>query len=217
MPSSSLSRMKAALATLLILACYQSLKAQSLSEITTLDGRLFRECEIVRVYPDGVSFRHRTGAAKVLFNDLSPALRASLGYDPSKAQAYEKQITAKREAEAQARKREAEVMAKAEEAKFQALAAAAQRDHLRSLGLEAQARATAMRGASQQHTAGVPQLPELGAVFSPSGVYRQTFVQPGWLLPWQGGYISPGLGWGGYYAPCAPPPRTGSVRFIWRP
>ena len=59
-----------------------SLASAAIPEITTLTGKTYRQCEIVRVHPDGVSFTHATGAAKVLFEDLSPVWQGRLGYDP---------------------------------------------------------------------------------------------------------------------------------------
>lgn len=72
-------------------------------KITTLFGRTYQGCHIVRVHPDGVSFTHSRGAAKVLFEDMPPGLRERFGYDARKAEAYEKEVTERRRAEARAR------------------------------------------------------------------------------------------------------------------
>lgn len=139
--------------------------AETIPEITTLQGRAFRQCEIVRVHPDGVSFRHATGAARILFSDLSPQWRDRLGYDPEKAAAHrleQKELAEKRE---EARKARAVV----EEARFRELAEAAARARIQIMGQEAQARALAREEASQAAFAPsiVPVLPALGAVHDP--------------------------------------------------
>lgn len=142
--------------------------ADTIPEITTLQGRTFRQCEIVRVHPDGVSFRHATGAARVLYSDLSPEWRSRLGYDPEKAAAHrqeQKELAEKREEVRRAR-------AAVEEARFRELAEAAARARLQILGQEAQARAMARKEASQAALAPpiVPVLPSLVAVYDPGQV-----------------------------------------------
>lgn len=79
-----------------------SATGESVGTIDTLYGKSYRDCHIVRVHPDGVSFRHATGAAKVLFTDLSDKWRRKFGYDPKKADAYAREIATAR-AEDQAR------------------------------------------------------------------------------------------------------------------
>ncbi|HRJ10475.1 MAG TPA: hypothetical protein PLP58_17980, partial [Prosthecobacter sp.] len=87
-----------------------ALACAGVPEITTLTGKTYRGCEIVRVHPDGVSFTHATGAAKVLFEDLPAEWRARLGYDPVKAEAWKREQEEKRKlAEEARRKREAEL------------------------------------------------------------------------------------------------------------
>ena len=75
----------------------------TIDRITTIRGKSYRQCEIVRVHPDGVSFTHANGAAKILFTDLPESWRKRLGYSPAKAEAYEKELAEKRERQAQAR------------------------------------------------------------------------------------------------------------------
>lgn len=82
----------------LVLLIAASLQAAPLEKIITLTGKTYRQCEIVRVYPDGVSFTHANGAAKVLFTDLSQELRQRLGYDPAKAAVYQREQEAARRA-----------------------------------------------------------------------------------------------------------------------
>lgn len=159
--------------------------AETIPEITTLQGRTFRHCEIVRVHPDGVSFRHATGAARILFSDLSPEWRGRLGYDPEKAAAHrreQKELAEKRE---EARKARAAV----EEARFRELAEAAARARIQIMGQEAQARALAREEASQAAFAPsiVPVLPALGAVHDPGQDLR--IFEPARQIP---------FGWPGY-------------------
>ncbi len=54
--------------------------------------------------PDGVSFSHSKGVAKVLFSDLSEPMRNALGYDAFKADAYEKEQAEARRAALQAKR-----------------------------------------------------------------------------------------------------------------
>lgn len=77
--------------------------------ITTRDGKSFYECQIVRVYPDGVSFTHRNGAAKIAFKDLPENLRREFRYDPQQEAAFQKEQAALRKAE-QERQRQQEIV-----------------------------------------------------------------------------------------------------------
>lgn len=70
---------------------------EMVNTLTTLSGRTYRGVTIAQIHPDGVSFRHASGAGKVLFADLPADLRQQLGYDAKKAEAYEKDLAAKRE------------------------------------------------------------------------------------------------------------------------
>ena len=60
--------------------------------ITTVGGKSYDRCQVVRVYPDGVAFRHSRGMAKVLFTDLTPEWRQHFGYDAAKVEAYEHKV-----------------------------------------------------------------------------------------------------------------------------
>jgi len=162
--------------------------AAPVAKITTLTGKTYRQCNIIKVYPDGVAFRHSNGAAKILFTDLSSDLRDRLGYSPSKAAAYKKEVADKREAEKVAR-------AKYEEARYKLLVEAAERARIQALGQEAQARAfIAMQ---QQYAFGNPAFaapPVLGAVFNSAGVYNRYDRNRNYPY-WQNGY---GYGYNGY-------------------
>ncbi len=68
--------------------------------IETAQGKTYERCKIMKRDPDGVSFSHSKGVAKVLFSDLSEPMRNALGYDAVKADAYERaQAEARKEAE----------------------------------------------------------------------------------------------------------------------
>jgi hypothetical protein len=200
--------MKRLLTSLLLWTAAASLAhAAPIAKITTLTGKTYRQCQIVRVHPDGVSFRHADGAAKVLFTDLSKEWRARLGYAAEKAAAYKQELADKREAEKAAR-------AKVEEARFKLLAEAAERARIQSLGQEAQVRATVQ----EQQNFGpsvIPVLPALGAAHQPGGDYGR-YERP-YTPYWNGGYGYPaGYGYGYNYGSCfytpaqpvCPPRRT---------
>lgn len=75
--------------------------------IETAQGKIYQRCKILKHEPDGVSFTHSKGVAKVLFSDLSETMRNALGYDAGKAAAYEKaQVEARKEAAQAKRERE---------------------------------------------------------------------------------------------------------------
>ncbi len=82
------------LALALLLATSGSLKADDgdAMDLTTISGKTYSHCQIMKVYPDGVAFRHDKGIAKVLFTDLKPELRKQFGYDPEKVRAYERKV-----------------------------------------------------------------------------------------------------------------------------
>lgn len=82
---------------------------KSYGTITTRDGKSFYECKVMRVYPDGVSFTHRNGAAKILFADLPESLRSEFRYDPKAEAEYQKEQAALRKAE-QERQRQQEMV-----------------------------------------------------------------------------------------------------------
>ena len=75
-----------------------------------VDGQIFRNVEVRRVEPDGVTFHHVGGVTKLRFPSLPKDLRTKYGYDPLAAQKYQHEAAAKKkreqeeEAERQARK-----------------------------------------------------------------------------------------------------------------
>jgi hypothetical protein len=107
-----LSLMKhSSLLTLAALAAFTA--AAAADTITTLRGKTFRDCKIAQVHPDGISFTHRSGAAKILFTDLPASLHSKYGYDRKKADAYAKKIV---EARKEREKRTQEYLAREQEA-----------------------------------------------------------------------------------------------------
>jgi len=78
--------------------------------IETAQGKTYVGCKIIKRDPDGVSFSHSKGMAKVLYSDLSAPMRNSLGYDAVKADVYEKeQAEARKEAAQAKRERETKI------------------------------------------------------------------------------------------------------------
>lgn len=197
--------MKAFTPLLLTLLALASAHAAPLEKISTLTGKTYRQCEIVKVHPDGVSFTHAHGAAKVLFTDLPQEWRTRLGYDPAKAKAYQREQEERRRAHAALRRKQ-------EEERGQALLMAQQIEHSRLRGIEVQARAEleAMAKAPPPNPPLVPEVTPLGAVFD-SRDYRGVGYRD--RSPWLGygyGYPYSGyLGGGAYcppylHRPCAP-------------
>ena len=60
------------------------------SDIRTISGKSYSHCQVVRMYPDGVTFRHSKGMAKVLYTDMKPEVRKNFGYDSAKLEAFER-------------------------------------------------------------------------------------------------------------------------------
>lgn len=59
--------------------------------IVTNRGKVYEECRVFQIDPDGVMFSHKHGGAKLLYAELSEETATRLGYNPEKAQAYEKE------------------------------------------------------------------------------------------------------------------------------
>jgi hypothetical protein len=71
-------------------------------DIVTLDGVTYRNCEVTAVEPDALVFRYKDGSARVVYDNLPPAMKTKY-FDPEKVEAYRKEQTEKREAEQRAR------------------------------------------------------------------------------------------------------------------
>jgi hypothetical protein len=59
--------------------------------IETLHGRRYEDCRIRQIQPDGISFVHAGGAAKVLFADLSEPLKKRFGFCETRLAEYERE------------------------------------------------------------------------------------------------------------------------------
>ena len=57
-------------------------------DLTTLSGTTYRQAVAVHVEPDGVTWQHATGVAKVPFDDLPDSVRQTYHYDAATAAAY---------------------------------------------------------------------------------------------------------------------------------
>lgn len=79
-------------------------RAYEPTTIETAQGKIYQRCRIIKRDPDGVSFAHSKGTAKVLFSDLSEPMRNALGYDARKEEIYEKEQAAARKEAAQAKR-----------------------------------------------------------------------------------------------------------------
>jgi hypothetical protein len=159
------------------------IRADPIDQITTLQHKIYHQCEVVRVHPDGVSFTHANGAAKILFTDLPEAWRTRFGYDPAKAAAYECVINERRQQiAAQRSRRDAELS--------RAMAEAAHMALNRQLLLEAQADAERQAIAKSPVIPAYPILPALGAIYDSRSYHPQ--LQQGFGFPYgSGGYCPP--------------------------
>jgi hypothetical protein len=61
-------------------------------DLTTLSGKIYRDYNVTRVEPDGLSVTHHDGVAKISFSDLSEDLRKKYGYDSSAASEYARRV-----------------------------------------------------------------------------------------------------------------------------
>lgn len=180
---------------------------ESVPEITTLRGRTYRDCRIRQVHPDGVSFIHANGAAKILFTDLPDSWKKKLGYNKQRAEEYEKELAARRFLE---RERREKARAEAAERQRQQLeiferAAALQE---RQLFLQQQQFAASLSGGGFISPA--PAVGWPGTYYGPlHTIHGPRFGGRPWarrgsvaLTPYDGGYLGVGLadcgGWRGH-------------------
>ncbi|WP_397382324.1 hypothetical protein [Prosthecobacter sp.] len=91
-------------AALLLSVLPASAAPKNYGTITTRDGRSFYECRVLHIYPDGVSFAHKNGAAKIPFAELPENLRSEFRYDPKAETEYQKEQAALRKAEQERQK-----------------------------------------------------------------------------------------------------------------
>lgn len=67
--------------------------------IATREGKMYFDCQVSHIYPDGVTFTHRDGVTKIPFANLPENLRTEFRYDPKAEAAYQEQQAALRKAE----------------------------------------------------------------------------------------------------------------------
>jgi hypothetical protein len=68
-------------------------------DITTTDGKIFRDCEVSKVLPDSVCLLFPGGGARVKFSNLPEQVRQQYGYNAQQAAAFERAETARDERE----------------------------------------------------------------------------------------------------------------------
>src|SRR6266487_527357 len=54
-------------------------------DITTLDGKVYKDCEVSRVFPDSICVLFSSGGARVKFTNLPEPVREKYGYNPEQA------------------------------------------------------------------------------------------------------------------------------------
>ena len=69
-------------------------------DITTLDGRTYRNVKITLSDPISITVSHSNGVGRILFQEMSEELQKKYGYDAAKAAAYLDQLKAKRAVDA---------------------------------------------------------------------------------------------------------------------
>lgn len=181
------------LSLVLLLAMPAVAAPQKYGTIATRTGRVFHDCKIMRIYPDGVSFTHRDGAAKIAFKDLPEELRREFRYDPQKEAEYQREQAARREEEKKREKQREAAMqeklmeAKMAEASYLAAAAAAPAPTM-SMALPGEALTSGYQTPSWVGT------PVTGPALGGSAYGRSSF---GGYFPYTGGYYGyPGYGYG---------------------
>jgi len=80
----------------LLLAVAPSLMAL---DITTLDGKIYKDCEVSRVFPDSICILYSGGGARVKFSNLSEPLQTKFGYNAEQSAAFERAERAREERE----------------------------------------------------------------------------------------------------------------------
>src|SRR5260221_2806982 len=68
-------------------------------DITTLDGRTYRDCRVSHVDPDSICVLWSSSGARIKLANLPEPVRAQYGYDPEKAIAFERSEAGRLEAE----------------------------------------------------------------------------------------------------------------------
>lgn len=69
-------------------------------DITTLDGKTYRNVKVTLSDPISITVSHSTGAGRILFAEMDAELQKKYGYDAAKAAAHLDELKAKRAAQA---------------------------------------------------------------------------------------------------------------------
>ncbi len=69
-------------------------------DITTLDGKTYKNVKVTTSDPISITVSHSTGAGRILFAEIDAELQKKYGYDAAKAAAYLDELKTKRAAQA---------------------------------------------------------------------------------------------------------------------
>jgi hypothetical protein len=78
------------------------LMAAGAEDLTTTEGRVYKNVTVRKVEPDGLSISHESGLAKIPFTKLPKEVQKKHGYDPAKGKAYAEE-QGKKQAQAEER------------------------------------------------------------------------------------------------------------------
>ena len=67
------------------------------NDLATTDGQIYRQVQVRKIEPDGLTIRHEAGLAKLVFPLLPEDWQKKYEYDPQKAAAYRRAAAAARE------------------------------------------------------------------------------------------------------------------------
>lgn len=96
------------------------------NDLVSTDGQVFRDVEILRDEPDGLTFRHAGGVTKLRFPSLPKELREKYGYDYEAARKYQRAVAAeKKRAQEKAEEEALRLAQKQKEAQLSASATGA--------------------------------------------------------------------------------------------
>jgi len=59
--------------------------SNDLGTITTLDGKTFKNCQLLKVEADGIVVNHSAGIMKIMYGLMQPDMQKKFGYDPKQA------------------------------------------------------------------------------------------------------------------------------------
>ena len=68
-------------------------------DITTLDGKTYKDCQVSKVYPDSICVLFGGSGARIKFSNLPETTRVQYGYDVQRAAAFEQAEAARLERE----------------------------------------------------------------------------------------------------------------------